>query len=283
MEGDKGNLYLCATPIGNLEDITFRALKTLEEVHIIAAEDTRRTKKLLTHFNIKNSLISYHRFNKESQGRILMNMLLEGKNIALVSDAGMPGISDPAYELVREAVDNDINIIPIPGASALTAALAASGLRTDAFYFQGFLPRKKRERINTLEELAELEATLVLYEAPHRLAETLRDMSQVMGNRKAAAARELTKKHEEFKRGTLEELAQHFISVQVKGEITLIVEGASHEEKEEEAGLEALAREVLENVSRGASKKEEMKRLAGRTGISKKELYKAVLEQEGKR
>lgn len=283
MKDKKGSLYLCATPIGNLEDITFRVLKTLEEVNIIAAEDTRRTRKLLAHFKIKKQLTSYHRFNKESKGSVLVNMLLEGKDIALVSDAGMPGISDPAYELVKEAVYNDINVVPVPGACALTAALAASGLKTDAFYFQGFLPRKKKERIKTLEELAELKVTLVLYEAPHRLADTLQDMNQIMGNRRAAAARELTKIYEEFKRGTLTELAQHFTSARTKGEITLIVEGASHEEKEEEVTLEAAACEVLENVSKGAFKKEEIKRLAGKYSITKNELYKAVLEQEGRR
>jgi 16S rRNA (cytidine1402-2'-O)-methyltransferase len=223
---EKGKLYLVSTPIGNLEDITLRALNVLKQVDLIAAEDTRRTGMLLNHYHIQKKLDSYHDHNKKHKTSGLINKLIQGTDIALVSDAGTPGISDPAFYLVREAVSQNIQIIPIPGPVAAIAALVASGLPTDRFFFEGFLPAKKKRK-KKLESLAEQTCTIVLYESPHRLIRTLKDLEYFCGNRKIAVCRELTKKFEEIVRGSLTEVREAFTQrSSIKGECVLIMEGA---------------------------------------------------------
>lgn len=223
---DKGKLYLVSTPIGNLEDITLRALNILKQADLIAAEDTRRTGMLLKHYHIQTKLDSYHDHNKEHKTPVLINKLCQGIDIALVSDAGTPGISDPAFYLVREAVSQNIQIIPIPGPVAAIAALVASGLPTDRFTFEGFLPVKKKRK-KKLESIAVREGTIVLYESPHRLIRTLNDLQHYCGNRKISVCRELTKKFEEIVRGTLAEVKETFLQRNsIKGECVLIMEGA---------------------------------------------------------
>ncbi|MBZ4687814.1 MAG: rRNA (cytidine1402-2-O)-methyltransferase [Clostridia bacterium] len=282
IEEKRGTLYLCATPIGNLEDITYRAVRILKEVDIIAAEDTRHTKKLLNHFEITTPLTSYYRYNKEGKGKILLHRLLKGENIALVSDAGMPGISDPGYELVKLVVDSGLRVVPVPGVSAVTAALAASGLDTRQFYFQGFLPSKKKEREAELQKLKDYTCTLVFYESPHRIKDTLQSISTVLGERKTAVARELTKKFEEFIRGNLSQVIKHFEEEPPKGEFTIVVEGSKLPEGPETVDIHILVEEVFQKVSEGANKKEEIKRIAREAGIPKRELYEAVLKREKK-
>ena len=220
-----GTLYVCATPIGNLGDSSQRLLDTLKSVDLIAAEDTRQTKKLLDRFEIQKPSTSYHKFNiKEKTGHIIAQ-LLDGKNIALVSDAGMPGISDPGEELIREAIANNILVIPIPGPSALITSLAVSGLDTKRFVFEGFLPHEGKARRRILRKLVEGERTLIFYESPHRLTRCLKDILDTLGDRKVCVAREVTKIHEEFFRGSASLALAHFSSKEVLGEITLIVEG----------------------------------------------------------
>lgn len=219
-----GNLYIVSTPIGNLEDITLRALRILKEVGIIAAEDTRHTRKLLSRYDIHVPMTSYHDFNKYDKAEILLVKLKEGTDIALVSDAGTPGISDPGYYLIKRAIEEGISVIPIPGATALTAALSVSGLPTDRFTFVGFLPKKRSPRENAMRLLSELEHTIILYEAPHRVAKTLRDIKEVFGDRRIAVTREITKIHEEIIRGTLSEVIEK-IGTHPRGEIVLIIEG----------------------------------------------------------
>ena len=220
-----GILYLVATPVGNLEDISLRALRILKEVDLIACEDTRHTAKLLTHYGIRTPSQSYHKFNEESRAQQLVQMLREGKNIALVSDSGTPLVSDPGYELVSSCRREGIQVIPIPGPSAAIAALIASGLPADSFCFSGFLPSKGSLRKRRLEELAGLPVTLILYEAPHRLLSSLEDMAAILGPRRATVARELTKIHEELLHGTLPELLNLLQARdRIKGEITLVIE-----------------------------------------------------------
>jgi len=222
----KGNLYLVSTPIGNMSDITLRALEILKQSDLVAAEDTRRSGMLLKHFNIKNQLESYHDHNKAQKTPLLIKKLRQGTDIALISDAGTPGISDPAFYLVREAVKNNIRIIPIPGPSAALAALTASGLATDRFVFEGFLPAKKKRK-KKLEYIAQETATIILYESPHRLIRTLEDLHEFCGDRRMAVCRELTKKFEEIVRGTLTEVKENFSQRKnIKGECVLIMEGA---------------------------------------------------------
>jgi len=222
----KGNLYLVSTPIGNLLDITLRALEILKKTDLVAAEDTRRSGILLKHFNIKNKLESYHDHNKTQKTPFLINKLIQGSDIALISDAGTPGISDPAFYLVRQAVQHNICIIPIPGPSAVLAALTASGLPTDRFVFEGFLPPKKKRK-KKLEHIAGETATIILYESPHRLIRTLKDLHEFCGDRHMAVCRELTKKFEEIVRGTLTEVRENFSQrSSIKGEYVLIMEGA---------------------------------------------------------
>ncbi|RKY82738.1 16S rRNA (cytidine(1402)-2'-O)-methyltransferase [candidate division KSB1 bacterium] len=219
-----GVLYIVSTPIGNLEDITLRALRVLKEADIIAAEDTRHTGLLLKHFDIKNRIVSYHDHNKERSGPRLIERLLQGENIAVVSDAGTPGISDPAFYLVRLAKENSITVSPVPGPSALISGLVVSGLPTDRFVFEGFLPVKKNRKTR-LNNLAEEDRTIVLYESPYRLLKTLKDLKETLGNRKVAVCRELTKKFEEIVSSTLDEAFQYFSSKSVRGEFVLIIQG----------------------------------------------------------
>ena len=225
LQPEKGTLYLCATPIGNLEDITARVLRILQEVDVVAAEDTRQTIKLFNRYGIHTPLVSYHQYNQKNRGKQLLQQMLEGKNVALVSDAGLPGISDPGEDLVRLSVAADIVVVPLPGPSASLTALIASGLPTNRFVFEGFLPLKGILRNQRLEDLRWEKRTMILYESPHRIKHTLADLLKVLGDRPAVLARELTKKFEEFQRGTLSEILNWSERVQVRGELTLIIAG----------------------------------------------------------
>ena len=222
---DGGILYICGTPIGNLEDITLRALRILKEVKLIAAEDTRHTKKLLNHYQINTKVTSYYEYNKFKKSTYLVEILKNGQDIALVSDAGMPGISDPGYVLVNLALKNNIKIIPIPGVSALITALVVSGLPTDKFVFEGFLPRRIKERKRYFKSIENEERTIIFYETPHRLKRALKDMLEIWGDRKIVVARELTKKYEEIIRGKLSRVLSEINAKDIKGEITLVVQG----------------------------------------------------------
>lgn len=225
MEKRQGILYVVSTPIGNLEDITLRALRVLKEVDIIAAEDTRHTQKLLSHYQIHTPLTSYHDFNKEEKTAVLIHRLKEDQKVALTSDAGTPGISDPGYYLITHCLAEGITVSPVPGITAAITALSVAGLPTDSFLFEGFLPRKRTARIKKLEALRDEKRTLILYESPYRLSHTLPDLLEVLGDRRVAVARELTKVFEEVIRGRLSEVIPQFQGKRVRGEITLIVEG----------------------------------------------------------
>jgi 16S rRNA (cytidine1402-2'-O)-methyltransferase len=271
-----GILYIVATPIGNLEDITLRAIRTLKEADIIAAEDTRHTQKLLNKYGIHAPLTSYHDHNKEEKAPVLVSRMLEGKNVALVSDAGTPGISDPGYFLINLAVDQKIPVVPVPGPTAAIAALSISGLPTDSFVFEGFLPSKQTARRKRLEELKNEKRTLVFYEAPHRILKTIEDMETVLGERKAVVTRELTKIHEEAVRGNLSEILDHLKKGSFKGEFTIIVHGAV----EEPADQNIDTREYLRNLMlhRGMTKKEAIAAAAEELGLPKKDVYKESLK-----
>ncbi|MCL2706640.1 MAG: 16S rRNA (cytidine(1402)-2'-O)-methyltransferase [Dehalococcoidia bacterium] len=267
------NLYIVATPIGNLEDITLRALSVLKEVSLIASEDTRTTAHLLKHYSIKTPLTSYFEHNKQSKTCYLLDKLEEG-NVALVSEAGMPAISDPGYELVVAAQQRGYNVVPIPGASAFIAALSVSGLPTDACHYLGFLPRKAGERRRLLESVAQERVTLAAYEAPHRLLVALHDILQVLGNRRMAVCRELTKLHEEVFRGTVEEAIAHF--TQPRGELTIIIDGCTEK---------TLTLDACDIVSRlrglkqsGVPMREALSQLAQEIGIPRRELYREWLK-----
>lgn len=281
-----GTLYLCATPIGNLEDITFRVLDTLKTVDVIAAEDTRNSIKLLNRFEIKTPMTSYHEFNKFDKGRQLVEQLLSGKNIALVTDAGMPGISDPGEELVRMAYEAGVPVTVLPGACACVTALTLSGLPTRRFCFEAFLPSGKKEREEVLAELKEESRTIVLYEAPHRLAKTLEELLSVLGERRLTVCRELTKKHEEAFRTTLSAAAMYYAQQEAKGECVLVIEGVDKEERkrERQESFETLALEehMERYLSAGMSKKDAMKAVAADRGVSKREIYALLLETENK-
>lgn len=279
-ETQKGILYLVPTPIGNLEDMSFRAVRILKEADLIAAEDTRNTKKLCNYFEIQTPVVSYHEHNKESSGEKLIHKVKDGMKIALVSDAGMPAISDPGYELVEAAISEKVTVVPLPGANAALPALIASGLTCQPFYFYGFLNRSKKEKKTELENLKKQTATLVFYESPHRLKETLTSMYDILGNRKVAICRELTKKFEEFIRGTLEEIIKWANQDEIRGEFCLIVEGADESKlKEEEMNWwETLS--IDEHVNHYISvkeipSKEAIKQTAMDRGISKREVYQA--------
>jgi len=265
-------LYIVATPIGNMEDITLRALRVLDEVSLIAAEDTRKTKRLLDGFGIRTPLTSYHEHNKVSKLPLLLKHL-EGGDVALVSEAGMPGISDPGYELVSAAIGQGMAVVPVPGASALVTALAVSGLPTDRFTYLGFLPRRKGQRRKMLEEIAVGSGTVVAFEAPHRLPASLRDVLDVLGDRRIAVCRELTKMYEEVFRGTVSAAIDHF--TEPKGEFTLVIEGG----REDGGVLTDSVRDELKRLrEEGLRSREAIARVAEASGVSKKELYRVWLE-----
>jgi 16S rRNA (cytidine1402-2'-O)-methyltransferase len=274
-------LYLVATPIGNLEDITLRAISVLKSVDIIACEDTRHSGKLLHHYGISKPTISYHEHNERERAAELIGRLENGESVALITDAGTPGISDPAYRLVVGAVERGISVVPIPGATALIAGLIASGLPTDAFLFAGFLPPKKQARRARLEELRAVRETLVLYEAPHRVRETLLDAREVLGDRRASLARELTKLHEEFIRGTLAEIAAHPSLGEPRGEMALVIAGAAEGEQNVSAPTEPVSAHVERLMrERHLSRNDALKQAARSRGVSKKEAYRQMLEEK---
>ncbi len=277
-----GTLYLCATPIGNLEDITLRVLKTLEEVDIIAAEDTRHTIKLLNHFNIKTPMTSYHEFNKIDKAKYLVEQLQQGVNIALVTDAGTPGISDPGEELVRFAYEAGISVTSLPGPVACITALTLSGLNTRRFCFEAFLPTDKKEKKAILEELKTETRTTILYEAPHRLLKTLQELFEALGDRKATICRELTKKYETAFLTSLQEAIAHYSVNEVKGECVIVLEGAKREEllKEKRRAWEDMnVEEHLKlYMDQGQMKKDAMKQVAADRGVSKRDIYQMLLE-----
>ncbi len=279
-----GTLYLCATPIGNLEDMTFRCVRTLKEADLIAAEDTRGSIKLLNHFEIKTPMTSYHEYNKIEKGRKLVERLLGGEDIALITDAGTPGISDPGEELVSMCHEAGITVTAVPGAAACVTALTISGLSTRRFAFEAFLPADKKERQRVLESLKDETRTIVIYEAPHRLIRTLGALKEVLGDRQAAVCKELTKRHETVFRATLCEAIAYYEEHEPRGEYVLIIEGKSQEEilKEEQGRWEELAlTEHMElYLKNGLSKKDAMKQVAKDRGIGKREVYQMLLEQE---
>lgn len=276
-QNNNGILYLVPTPIGNLEDMTFRAVRTLKEVDLIAAEDTRNTRKLLNHFEIHTPMVSYHEHNKESSGRQLLEQLKEKRNIALVTDAGMPAISDPGYELVRDAVKEGISVVSLPGANAALTSLTASGINPQPFYFCGFLPRKKKEREKDLNELKKIRATLIFYEAPHRLKETLTALHDSFGNREAVLARELTKKFEEYIRGSLEELLDWAKNSEIRGEFCIIIEGTDENFEDEDNQFWHtlnVNQHVEYYIEQGIILKEAIKKAAKDRGMGKRDVYK---------
>lgn len=270
-------LYLVATPIGNLEDMTMRALRILKEVDIIAAEDTRNTRKLCNYFDIQTPLISYHEHNLEVGGEKLLTLLREGKSVALVSDAGLPCISDPGADIAAKAIAEDFAVVPIPGANAALTALIASGITPQPFYFFGFLNRNKKDRREQLEKLSKREETLLFYEAPHRLKETLKDLQLVLGNRQITLARELTKKFEEFLRGSIEEAIEWASTNEIRGEFCVVVEGNTSGEIEEEDNywtdltLAQHVNYIIEETQ--VSSKEAIKEVAKLRGLSKRDVY----------
>ncbi len=272
-----GTLFLCATPIGNLEDITFRVIRTLKEVDLIAAEDTRNSIKLLNHFEIQTPMTSYHEHNKFEKGSLLIKKLQEGQNIALITDAGTPGISDPGEELVKMCYESGIEVTALPGAAACITALTISGLGTRRFCFEAFLPVDKKEREAILEELKEETRTIVLYEAPHRLVKTLKLLTEYLGNRKVTVCRELTKRHETVFCSTLEEAICYYESNPPKGECVLVIEGKSREEIVMQARKyweEFTIEEHMQHyIDEGLDKKAAMKAVAKDRGVSKREIY----------
>lgn len=278
-----GTLYLCATPIGNLEDMTFRAVRVLREADLIAAEDTRNSRKLLTHFDIRTPMTSYHEYNKFDKGRKLVESLLEGKNIALITDAGTPGISDPGEELVRMCYAAGICVTAVPGAAACVAALTVSGLPTRRFAFEAFLPSEKKEREEILETLVREQRTIVLYEAPHRLVKTLRLLAERLGDRQVSVCRELTKKHETIYRASLPEAADYYENNVPRGECVIVIEGMSRESirQEEKEKWENLSVEehVDYYISQGLDRKTAMKNAAKDRGVQKRDIYN-YLEQK---
>jgi 16S rRNA (cytidine1402-2'-O)-methyltransferase len=275
-------LYIVGTPLGNLEDMTYRAVRILQTVDLIAAEDTRHTGKLLQHFQVKTPQISYHDHNRQTRTAELIDRLQQGTSIALVTDAGMPGISDPGYELVRACTEVGIPIVPIPGATAAMTALSASGLRSDRFAFEGFLPAKETDRREHLERLITDERSLIFYEAPHRIQKTLQDMATVLGNdRQIVLARELTKLHEEFWRGTVKAAIAHYNTREPKGEFTLIVSGA--EPSKVPLTEEVLKAELLSLMQQGISRSQASRQLSQQTALPRRQLYQLALQIEYER
>ncbi len=278
-----GTLYLCATPIGNLEDITFRVIRTLKEVDLIAAEDTRHSIKLLNHYEIKTPMTSYHEFNKVEKARLLVERLLEGTNIALITDAGTPGISDPGEELVKQALEAGITVTSAPGACAAISALIMSGLPTRRFCFEAFLPFDKKERQQILQELKEDTRTIILYEAPHKLCKTLQELYEVLGDRKLSIVKELTKLHETIWQTTLAEAVKTYREQEAKGEFVLVLQGRSGseliaEERERWCAV-ALDEHMQFYLSQGLSKKDAMKAVAKDRGLSKRDIYQILMKE----
>lgn len=273
-----GTLYLCATPIGNLEDITYRVVRILGEVDLIAAEDTRNSMKLLTHFDIHTPLTSYHEYNRFDKAHTLVDKLLEGQNIALITDAGTPGISDPGEELVREAIEAGITVTSLPGACACVTALSASGLKTRRFCFEAFLPTDKKVRRDILDELVTETRTIIIYEAPHRLVKTLSELLTVLGDRQVTVCRELTKKHETYMKTTLSKALSHFTDTEPKGECVLVIEGLEHSDLKEQSREEWLKMSIDDHMdhymSQGLEKKEAMKAVAKDRGVTKQDIYR---------
>ena len=276
-----GKLYLCATPIGNLEDITYRVLRTLKEVDLIAAEDTRNSIKLLNHFDIHTPMTSYHEYNKIEKAEVLIRKMQEGTNIALITDAGTPGISDPGEDLVRMCYEAGIEVTSLPGPAACITALTLSGLSTRRFAFEAFLPSDKKERQAVLTELVDETRTIIMYEAPHRLVKTLNELLEVLGNRKMTLCRELTKKHETAFASTIEDILKYYETQEPKGECVLVIEGKSRAElvQEERARWEEMSIEKHMEVylEQGMDKKEAMKAVAKDRGVSKRDIYQALL------
>lgn len=277
-----GCLYLVATPIGNLEDMTYRAVRILSEVDIIAAEDTRNSIKLLNHFDIKTSMTSYHEHNKYEKATELVGRLLEGKNIAVITDAGTPGISDPGEELVKQCYEAGVSVVPVPGACAAVNAVIASGLSTRRFSFEAFLPADKKEKKYILEELNRETRTMIIYEAPHRLVKTLKELLEALGNRRATICRELTKKHETFFLTTIEDAIAHYEATEPKGECIIVVEGLSREAILEEARGQwdsmTIAEHLKHYINQGIDKKDAVKMVAKDRGLPKREVYDVAKE-----
>ena len=271
-----GTLYLVATPIGNLQDITLRALETLGSVDIIACEDTRHTRKLLNYFKISAKLVSYHEYNEIERSEGLSRLLEEGKSVAIVSDAGTPGICDPGFRIVQKAIEIGVRVVPIPGTAAFVNAAVVSGLATDSIFFGGFLPAKKGERRKRLEEVRDIPATLVFYEAPHRLARSLSDCLEVLGDRIAAVARELTKIHEEIVRDHLGELVERYSKAPVRGEIVLVFEREKVSILKRETSPKNIADRVKEFEKEGLDSKSALKKAAKEFGLSKSEAYRLI-------
>lgn len=274
-EEKKGKLYVVATPIGNLEDITLRAIHILENVDLIAAEDTRHTLKLLNHLEISKPLISYHRHNEDIKTETLIEKLLEGQDIALVSDAGTPGICDPGEVAIKKCIEEEIDVIAIPGACAMINALIASGISTKEFIFLGFLPLNKKLRREKLEEIKKSEKTIILYEAPHKLISTLNDLKEILEDRQIVLARELTKIHEEFIRGNIQEIIEK--AENLKGEIVLIIEGNKKIEKKDNFENLSLEEHYKLYENQGFEKKEIIKKIAKDRGLSKNEIYQKFI------
>ncbi len=275
-----GKLYLCATPIGNLEDITYRVLKTLKEVDLIGAEDTRHSIHLMNHFEIKTPMTSYHEYNKVEKAKILVEQMKEGKNIAIITDAGTPGISDPGEEIVRQCYEAGIEVTSIPGPAACITALTMSGLSTRRFAFEAFLPAEKKERQRILQELKNETRTIVLYEAPHHLVRTLKELQKVLGDREITLCKELTKIYEKAEKSTIEKLIEKYEDAEIKGEYVLVIQGRSFEEiqkEEQEIYLKITVEEHMQKyLLQGMDKKEAMKQVAKDRGISKREVYAQV-------
>lgn len=279
-----GMLYLCATPIGNLEDITFRVVETLKDVDLIAAEDTRNSIKLLNHFEIKVPMTSYHEFNKVEKAKVLVKKMLEGTNIALITDAGTPGISDPGEELVRQAYEAGVSVTSLPGAAACITALTLSGLPTRRFSFEAFLPTDKKERAMVLDEMERETRTIIMYEAPHRLKKTLAELLEKLGDRRITLCKELTKKHENAFLTTIAGAMEYYESNDPRGEYVLVIEGKKQEDiiKEQQQRWEEISIEQHMDIYLGQdmSKKDAMKAVAKDRGISKREVYQYLLDKE---
>ena len=279
-----GKLYLCATPIGNLEDITYRVVRTLNEVDLIGAEDTRNSIKLLNHFDIKTPMTSYHEFNKYDKAKQLVEMMKEGKNIAIITDAGTPGISDPGEEVVRQCFEAGIQVTSLPGPAACITALTMSGQKTRRFCFEAFLPKDKKEKVAVLEELKNETRTIIIYEAPHRLARTLKELRETLGNRQLTLCRELTKKYEEADKTTIDQAIEKYNEKEPRGEYVLVIEGKSQEEIQEENKQKWESMTIEEHmeyyISQGNDKKSAMKLVAKDRGVSKRDIYNQLIKKK---